>query len=100
MIQMIEGATALSLAVIGDQLTYAMSKSDMMEVLVTASELDRMVRTLGPAAKTEQDRAALVRAHDLVGRVLSDLQAEMSRDLADRRRDTRLRQVYSASDAA
>lgn len=96
----VDGAAALSLAVIGGKLTHALSQSDMVQVLVAASELDRMVRGLGPLAQTEQDRAALMRAHELVGTVLTRLEAEMSRDQADRRRGARLRLAYTLNDAA
>jgi len=96
----IEGPAALGLAMAGGRLEQAMTRSDMVEVLVAASELDRMVRALGPAARTEQDRTALIRARDLVGTVLAQLEAEMSRGEADRRRGARLRLAYAATDTA
>lgn len=74
-----------------------MTRSDMVEVLIVAAELDRMVRNLGPVAATEQDRAALVRAHELVLRTVAMLEAEMQRDDLGRRRDTRLRLAYEAA---
>ncbi|MBC2834794.1 hypothetical protein [Paragemmobacter straminiformis] len=97
---MIEGPAALGLAVIGGRLERAMSRSDMVEVLIVAAELDRMVRNLGPVASTDQDRAALVRAHDLVLRTLATLEDEMLRGAQDRRRDTRLRLAYNQTQAA
>lgn len=93
----IEGPAALGLAVIGGRLEQAMTRSDMVEVLIVAAELDRMVRNLGPVAATEQDRAALVRAHELVLRTVAMLEAEMQRDDLGRRRDTRLRLAYEAA---
>lgn len=96
----LHGATAVSLAVAGGRLSHALSRSDMVAVLVTAAELDRMVRNLGPLAETEEDRAALTRAHDLVLSVLSQLESEMARDQADRRRDSRLRLAYAGAPAA
>lgn len=98
--QLVEGPAALDLALAGGRLEQAMSRSDMVEVLVAASELDRMVRALGPAAESERDRAALLRAHDLVGSVLNRLEAEMSRGQTDRRRTSRLRLAYCVTDAA
>ncbi len=93
----IDGPAALGLAVIGGRLEQAMTRADMVEVLIAAAELDRMVRSLGPVATTEQDRAALVRAHDLVLRTLATLETEMQRGDISRRRDTRLRLAYEAA---
>jgi hypothetical protein len=100
MMHFIEGPAALGLAMAGGRLEQAMTRSDMVDVLVAASELDRMVRALGPDARTEQDRAALLRARDLVGTVLTRLEAEMSRDAADRRRGARLRVAYATTATA
>lgn len=100
MTQTLHGPAAISLAVAGGRLTRAMSQSDMVEVLVAASELDSMVRSLGSSAETVEDRAALHRAHRLVANVLSDLQARMAGDQADRRRDARLRLAYAPTGAA
>lgn len=96
----LHGPAAVSLAVIGGRLADAISRSDMVQVLVAASDLDRMVRNLGPLARTEEDRAALLRAHDLVGTVLTRLETEMSREQVSRRREKRFRLAYAANDAA
>lgn len=85
----------VTLALAGERLSLAMAQADMVQVLVAAADLDRMVRSLGPLARTEADRTALIRARDLVGSVLTRLQAEMARNQTDRRRDQRLRLAYS-----
>jgi hypothetical protein len=84
-----------TLALAGERLSLAMAQSDMVQVLVAAADLDRMARSLGPLARTDGDRTALIRAHDLVGSVLTRLQAEMARSQTDHRRDQRLRLAYS-----
>ncbi|WP_159082498.1 hypothetical protein [Paragemmobacter aquarius] len=94
----VEGPAALSLAMAEGHLQQAMSRSDMVDVLVAASELDRMVRSLGPSARSDQDRAALLRAGDVVGSVLMRLETEMTRGLAARRNDARLRNAYFVPD--
>lgn len=94
----VEGPAALSLAMAEGHLQQAMSRSDMVDVLVAASELDRMVRSLGPSARSEQDRAAILRARDVVGSVLTRLETEMARGLAGRRTDARLRSAYCVTD--
>lgn len=99
MMQLVEGPTALRLAMAGGRLQQALSRSDMVAVLVAASELDRMVRALGPSAETEQDRAALLRAQDVVGTVLTRLESEMARGQAGRGHDARLRSAYSTTGA-
>lgn len=98
MLHVVEGPAAISLAMAQGQLQQAISRSDMVDVLVAASELDRMVRALGPSARSEQDRAALLRARDVVGSALARLETEMARGLAARRTDARLRIAYSAPD--
>ncbi len=96
----LQGAAAISLAVIGGRLEAALSQADMVQVLVAASDLDRMVRNLGPLARTADDRAALVRAQTLVGNVLTRLESDMTGQQASYRREKRLRLAYALTDAA
>lgn len=92
----LDGAAAIGLAVAGGRLARAMSQADMVQVLVTASELDSMVRDLGPLAQSDDDRAALIRAKDLIGAMLEQLESRMAADRADRQRDQHLRRAYTA----
>jgi hypothetical protein len=84
-------ATQLHLAMLGDRLTDAAIREDLVQTLISAADLDRVVRSLGP-----QQRAAAEQARALIARALEILEAAMQQGQAAARRDPR-QTAYTAA---
>ena len=82
---------ALELAMIGDRLAEAAMREDLVQTLISAADLDRMVRSLGP-----DQQAAAEQATALVARALQILEQALAQGQATARRDQR-QAAYAAS---
>ena len=82
---------ALELAMIGDRLAEAAIREDLVQTLISAADLDRMVRSLGP----DQQQAA-EQATALVARALQILETALAHGQAAARRDQR-QAAYAAT---
>lgn len=82
---------ALELAMIGDRLAEAAIREDLVQTLISAADLDRMVRSLGP-----DQQAAAEQATALVARALQILEHALAQGQAAARRDQR-QAAYAAA---
>jgi hypothetical protein len=80
----------------GARLKEAVMHADIVETLICTAELDRMARTLGKHARTDEARTALRHANALVGQTLTSLQASMQQQKAAALRESHLRRAYGA----
>ena len=85
---------ALHLAMLTDRLSEAALREDLVQTLISAADLDSMVRSLGP-----QQRAAAVQARALITRALDVLESALAQGLAAHRPDHR-QAAYAAAAAA
>lgn len=82
---------ALQIAMLGDVLTDAALREDLVQTLVSAADLDRMVRSLGP-----DQHSAAEQATALVARALHILETALAQGQAAARRDPR-QAAYAAA---
>lgn len=83
---------AFEFAMIGDRLAEAAIREDMVQTLISAADLDRMVRSLGP-----DQQAAAEQATQLVARALHILEQALAQGQAAARRDQRQAAYASAA---
>lgn len=74
----------LELSVLAASIGDAALREDMVQMLISAADLDRMVRSLGP-----HQRAAADHARDLIAQTIDMLESLLERSHATARRDPR-----------
>lgn len=85
-------ATGVEIAVVAGRLEEAALREDIVQTLISAADLDRMARGLGP-----QHATAIRQASAVVARAITVLEQAVRRGEIAARRDGLLRAAYAAA---
>ena len=85
-----DDAIGLELALLACRLEDAARREDIVQILISTADLDRMARGLGP-----RHAAAARHAQEVVARAITTLEAALARGETAARRDDQLRAAYA-----